>query len=124
VSKFIALYRGPSAWLVRLAQITAFATLAPIWIEILVWLYTASKVNFGDLGMIVIGVSVWTLWIVARVGYVCCVPALAAASVLLLNRTIPRRVRLLAAGFDLAACAILLWEVSRLRAQLNHGILG
>jgi len=120
--KFILLYRGPGAWLVWLARLIGCVTLWPILVEMPLWLFTVSRANFGETGMMIMGISMFTLRAIAHIDQIVyiCVPAPIAAFVLLLNKRIPLRVRLLTAGFDLAACALLVWDVSRLRAQLNH----
>ena len=121
---FNFLYRGPKWWLVWLNLVISFVALAPILIEISLWALTASKVNWGEAGMMFMGVSVVILWIIGQAGYIACIPGVLAACVLLIVPGIPRKVRLITAALNVASCIVLVLDVGRLRTQLNHGILG
>jgi len=88
------------------------------------WAVTASKMKLGEPGMMVVGVSLVILWVIGQIGYVGCVPGLLAGAVLLIVPDIPRKVRVITAVLSVVSCIVLVLDVARLRAQLNHGILG
>jgi hypothetical protein len=119
-----SLYRGPKSWLVKLNLVISIVTLSPIVIEISMWAVTASKMKLGEPGMMVVGVSLVILWVIGQIGYVGCVPGLLAGAVLLIVPDIPRKVRVITAVLSVVSCIVLVLDVARLRAQLNHGILG
>jgi hypothetical protein len=70
------------------------------------------------------GVSVVILWAIGQIGYVACVPGILAASALLIVGDIPRKVRLITGSLSVLSCIALVLDLARLRAQLDHGILG
>jgi hypothetical protein len=122
------LYRGPKSWLVRLNLVVSFVALSPILIEISLWALAASRVNLGEPGTMFMGVSLVILWLIGQVGgqvgYNASVPGVLVACALLIVPDIPRKVRLTIAALSVASCIVFVLEVARLRAQLNHGILG
>jgi hypothetical protein len=118
------LYRGPKSWLVRLKLVASFVALSPILIEISLWALAASRVNLGEPGTMFMGVSLVILWLIGQVGYIASVPGVLVACALLIVPDIPRKVRLTIAALSVASCIVFVLEVARLRAQLNHGILG
>jgi hypothetical protein len=117
-------YRGPKSWLVKLNIVLSFIALLPIVIEVAIWALTASRVNLGEPGMMLIGVPLMILWAVAQFGYIACVPGLLAASALLIVPDIPRKVKVTTAVISVVSCIILVLDLARLSAQFNHGILG
>jgi hypothetical protein len=119
-----SLYRGPKSWLVKLNLAFSFVALFPIMFEISMWALAASRVNLGEAGAMFMGISLVILWVIGQIGYVACVPGILAASALLMVPDIPRKVRLIIATLSMASCIVLVLDVARLRAQLNHGILG
>ena len=121
---FNSLYRGPKSWLVRVNLAVSFVALLPVVIEISMWALAASRVNLGGAGTMFIGVSLIILWVIGQIGYIVCVPGIMAAAALLIVPDIPRKVRLITAALSVASCIVLIIDVARLRAQLNHGILG
>lgn len=61
---FNPLYRGPRSWLVWLNILVSFGALVPILIESSVVLLVARKVNWGEWGIMFMGLNIATVWIV------------------------------------------------------------
>jgi hypothetical protein len=70
------------------------------------------------------GVSLVILWLIGQVGYIASAAGVLVACALLIVPDIHRKVRLTIAALSVASCIVFVLEVARLRAQLNHGILG